>query len=69
MTLSIAQVVVEQPFLNLVIAVPLLSGNYCSQMPPESAPYIHVVLRGRSRGSSMVAFLGAEGADGPKDSQ
>lgn len=37
-TLSIAQVVVEQAFLNLLIAVTMLSGNYCLQMPPESTP-------------------------------
>lgn len=48
-TLSIAQVVVEQASLNLVTAVTMLSGNVCSQMPPESAPSVYGILRGRRR--------------------
>lgn len=57
-TFSIAQVAAEQPFLNLVIAVTMLSGNYCLQMRPESAPYTGVILRGWRRKELSVAFLG-----------
>ena len=60
-TFSIAQVAAEQPFLNLVIAVTMLSGNYCLQMRPESAPYTGVILRGRRRRELSVAFLGWAG--------
>lgn len=60
-TFSIAQVVAEQPFLNLVIAVTMLSGNYCLQMRPESAPYTRVILRGRRRRELSMAFLGWAG--------
>ena len=60
-TFSIAQVAAEQTFLNFVIAVTMLSGNYCLQMRPESAPYTGVILRGRRRRELSVAFLGWAG--------